>query len=543
MKRGKGDVHEDNEMVDHATVSKKKPRFGTDHDDMSDPLFERLPDELILHILVLTDDVGALAAWSLTSRRHHALAADQSLWRHLCTVHYGPPLHEPPWPEGVDWRWIYRAQSHPACPEGADVGAVWVKCGRRVYWGDVVDRKPRGFGVMLDTHSVHHCDAQRLRVDTTGTSHVQMTSGRRRQGHWIHGKMHGDGTKVYSDGTTFKGRWEDGHRPLVGTLRFPCGGHYDGECKSHTPHGHGTYIYASGEKREGQWDRGRACGDGTETYDNGDVFVGKWTGGGPYDGTYIWANGRRYDGEFNSKGQSHGHGSIVYANGGHYDGQWFDDHRQGHGVMTYADGTRYEGQWDNGKRHGPGVAVCADGSRYEGEWHNDHRQGDGVMVYADGTRYQGWWHKGRPRGHGTMVYSNGDRYEGQWRDGERHGHGVMVYANGDRYEGQWRDALFHGRGVLAYANGERYEGEWDSDRRHGHGVYTWPSGDEYRGTYAKSRRRGQGTKTFADGSRLSGVWEGTLCTEKKVETHRLAPPCSPDAPCLACAAQSAQGPV
>lgn len=512
MKRGNGDLNEDSAMADRPLVSKKKPRPDTDHTEMSDSLFGRLPDELILHILMLTDDVGAIAAWSLTSRHHYDLAADQSLWRHLSSTHFGPPLHEPPWPEGVDWRWIYRTQSHPARPEGADVGAVWVKCGRRVYWGDVVDGNPHGFGILLDAHRIRRCGVLRARVDPAGALHAPTTSGSRRQGHWIHGKMHGDGIKMYSDGTTFQGRWENGHRSLVGTLRFPGKGYYDGECKSHRPHGHGTYVYASGARREGQWDYGRACGEGAETYDNGDVFVGKWTGGGPYDGTtYIWSNGQRYDGEFNSKSQSHGRGSMVYANGRHYEGQWLKDHRHGHGIMTYPDGTRYEGQWREGLWHGHGAVAYADGSRYEGQWVNDKRHGPGVMVYADGRRY-----------------------EGQWSDGERHGNGVMIYADGDRYEGQWRNALFHGRGTLAYANGDHYEGEWCDDKKHGYGVYTWPSGKEYRGTYDKGQRRGQGTQTFADGSRLSGVWEDTVCAEPKVDAHRTGRPCLAGDLCAAC---------
>lgn len=197
---------------DNAGQPQKRRRTDADYASAPDSLFERLPDELILHVLMAMDNIAALAAWSLTSRRHHALAMDQSLWRHLCLAHFGPPLHEPPWPEWVDWRWIYRAQSHPASPKGADVGAVQIKCGRHNYWGDVVNGKPHGFGIAVNAHGAHCCGVLRARPSSAAARRARPLIVKR-QGHWIEGKMHGDCTKTYPNGTRFEGRWQRGKRP------------------------------------------------------------------------------------------------------------------------------------------------------------------------------------------------------------------------------------------------------------------------------------------------------------------------------------------
>lgn len=485
MKRPWPNADNGGSLADAAAPLKKRQRPDADAVHATDPFFERLPDELILHVLALVDNVGTVGTWSLTSRRHHALAADDSLWRHLCLAHFGPPLHERPWPAWVDWRWIYRAQSHPANPKGADVGAVQIKGGRHIYWGDTVDGKPHGFGIAVNPHDNCHLDTVRERSRSQDT----LVPFIRRQGHWTEGEMHGDCVKAYPNGTRFEGRWHYGKRPSVGTLYYASGGRYVGECKSYVAHGHGTRVHTSGNQHTGQWECGRPCGEGTDAYANGDVFIGDWTDNEPYRGTYVWADGSRYDGEFNPCGQSHGRGSMVDANGDRYDGQWHNDFRHGRGIALYANGDRYEGEWYEDEWHGTGVFIDADGDRCEGQWHRDHMHGGGTATYADGGRYKG-----------------------RWQDGQRHGHGVMIYANGDRYEGGW-----------------------DSGRRHGRGVYTRASGEQYSGVYDKGRRRGRGAQTFADGSRLSGVWEGAVVSAHgRVEIHRPKRPCLADDMCEAC---------
>ncbi|AJF97374.1 Morn repeat protein [Pandoravirus inopinatum] len=106
--------------------------------------FDWLPDELVLAILVALDDPRSLASWAQTSRRHHSLADDPSLWRRLCELRFGPLLHCNFVGWGKSWRWLYRAQACEAAATGTDVGAVHARVrGRKyIYWGDCRDGLP-----------------------------------------------------------------------------------------------------------------------------------------------------------------------------------------------------------------------------------------------------------------------------------------------------------------------------------------------------------------------------------------------------------------
>nr|UDO47931.1 Morn repeat [Pandoravirus massiliensis] len=121
-------------------------------------LFDSMPDELVLVVLGALDSLSALASWSLTSRRHHALANDPLLWRRLCESRFGPlVLHRRFVEAGKCWRWLYRAQSRAAAPTGADVGAVIVRTQGHdhVYWGDCLNGVPHGYGLALQLPTRH----------------------------------------------------------------------------------------------------------------------------------------------------------------------------------------------------------------------------------------------------------------------------------------------------------------------------------------------------------------------------------------------------
>jgi hypothetical protein len=143
------------------------PQHSGDGSDRADDPFEWLPDELVLAILLATAEAKALGSWSVLSRRHHTLAMEPSVWRHLCVTHLGRTIYEPPLPPHVDWRWMYRAQRHVASPAGADIGALFIDDGTRIYWGDTVDGRPHGFGMAADANGPYADgeSPQRLRID------------------------------------------------------------------------------------------------------------------------------------------------------------------------------------------------------------------------------------------------------------------------------------------------------------------------------------------------------------------------------------------
>ena len=45
----------------------------------------------------------------------------------------------------------------------------------------------------------------------------------------------------------------------------------------------------------------------------------------------------------------HGEGTFTWADGRQYQGEYVDDKKQGVGIFIWPDGRQYEGQWLNGK--------------------------------------------------------------------------------------------------------------------------------------------------------------------------------------------------
>jgi hypothetical protein len=67
----------------------------------------------------------------------------------------------------------------------------------------------------------------------------------------------------------------------------------------------------------------------------------------------------------------------------------------GFGTYHWADGSRYTGEFRNGKPHGEGTLIYSGGGSYVGEWRNGNRDGYGTAAYASGSTQTGLWEKGR----------------------------------------------------------------------------------------------------------------------------------------------------
>jgi hypothetical protein len=88
-------------------------------------------------------------------------------------------------------------------------------------------------------------------------------------------------------------------------------------------------------------------------------------------GTYTWADGRKYVGQF-SNDKRNGQATIIFPNGDKYVGQYKDDLFNGQGTYTWADGRKYVGQWSNDKKNGLGTFTLANGTiSKEGIWNDD----------------------------------------------------------------------------------------------------------------------------------------------------------------------------
>ncbi len=57
------------------------------------------------------------------------------------------------------------------------------------------------------------------------------------------------------------------------------------------------------------------------------------------------------------------------------------DCNNGYGTYTYANGGKYVGEFKDGKRNGQGTFISADGkNKYVGEWKNDKIYGQGTWT-------------------------------------------------------------------------------------------------------------------------------------------------------------------
>jgi len=95
------------------------------------------------------------------------------------------------------------------------------------------------------------------------------------------GKPNGRGvsTSTFYPGKKMEGEWKDGELHGQGTETVPYGGKYVGEYKNGRFHGQGTYTWSNGEKYVGEWKYGRKSGQGTLTLSSGNKYVGEFKDG------------------------------------------------------------------------------------------------------------------------------------------------------------------------------------------------------------------------------------------------------------------------
>lgn len=86
-------------------------------------------------------------------------------------------------------------------------------------------------------------------------------------------------------------------------------------------------------------------------------------------------------------------------------------HRKG--IYLWANGTRYEGQFERGFRLGKGVLSTLDGYSYKGTFIDEVAEGLCEIVYPNGDVYSGQFKNGKKNGKGTLI-SQGQRLEGYW---------------------------------------------------------------------------------------------------------------------------------
>ena len=80
--------------------------------------------------------------------------------------------------------------------------------------------------------------------------------------------------------------------------------------------------------------------------------------------------------------------NLIYT----FVGEYKDGNSSGQGTYIFANGDRYEGELKDGRRNGQGTYSFANGNKYIGEWKDGYYNGRGALYASDGTvRNQGIW--------------------------------------------------------------------------------------------------------------------------------------------------------
>ncbi|XP_030787838.1 radial spoke head 10 homolog B2-like [Rhinopithecus roxellana] len=224
-----------------------------------------------------------------------------------------------------------------------------------------------------------------------------------------------------------------------------------------------------------------------------------------------------------SEGLMHGQGTYIWADGLKYEGDFVKNVPMNHGVYTWPDGSMYEGEVVNGMRNGFGMFKCStQPASYIGHWCNGRRHGKGSIYYnQEGTCwYEGDWVQNIKKGWGIRCHKSGNIYEGQWEDNMRHGEGRMRWLTAnEEHTGRWERGLQNGFGTHTwflkripssqYPLRNEYIGEFIDGHRHRCGRFYYASGVVYDGEWVSNKKHGTGRLTFKNGR----VYEGAFSND------------------------------
>lgn len=160
--------------------------------------------------------------------------------------------------------------------------------------------------------------------------------------------------------------------------------------------------------------------------------------------TYLYADGSRYEGQVNEKGQPVGLG-LMYNSTGElvYNGSFVDGNWDGEGVWHGQSGEIYKGNFKGGRAHGFGMRQLVGGERIEGTFREVGLEGPAVWYWANGKkRMEGEFLRGVVHGKATYYLDNGTRFIGLFRKGVPHGRALVIGEDGKQV---WEGSFYRGR--------------------------------------------------------------------------------------------------
>jgi hypothetical protein len=100
----------------------------------------------------------------------------------------------------------------------------------------------------------------------------------------------------------------------------------------------------------------------------------------------------------------------------------FDSSQRHHncfGTYTFANGEKYVGEFKNGDKNGQGTYTFAkSGNKYAGGYKYGKRHGQGTFIFANGNKYVGDYKDGKKNGQGTFTFEDGRTTKGTWKNNE-----------------------------------------------------------------------------------------------------------------------------
>ena len=301
----------------------------------------------------------------------------------------------------------------------------------------------------------------------------------------------------------------------------------------------------------------------------------------------------KYSGEFNCEGLKHGTGTYTFANGDTYNGEFQDDEIHGKGIYesknpveglppfiiegNYEHGELTKGiieyahenynarairtskesdiiityKYSNGQKtvfkgnanlvlsgyflskDGLGKMTTSSHKRgmkvmYEGEFHEDKKHGIGKTTYESGGKkfmYIGLYENGdKLQGDFYEIFEKEQTYtlyRGSWRNNKKHGDSsVTVYRNKDMYNGEWIDDS-RTYGIMFYSKPNRkyfYQGNFSEEngdnKKHGEGMLVYRNAD-YKVGYFKNGRLLNGVYKKRDAAPLV-IGTGIGCNDEQI---------------------------
>ncbi len=195
----------------------------------------------------------------------------------------------------------------------------------------------------------------------------------------------------------------------------------------------------------------------------------RWTNCfGTYSGTYPFANGDRYVGEFKD-GKRHGQGTLTFVNGNKYVGEFKGSYFNGQGTFTYTDGDKYVSGFKDGQRSGPGIQYKADGTVISSNWKSGHLI-DSVALEINRFPFNAPTQAASAQPSAPEKVQLAAAAQSQlpvcsfpvgqkWTDC----FGTQIFSNGSMYVGEFKDGSFNGQGMEYYPNGSiRRQGRWEN---------------------------------------------------------------------------------